>query len=154
MDNIIESELSERLLSTWLHISTNVNNSRIVSKLSYNESLVCNHLYRNHRDNGDVPMTATQLCQMTKILKSQMNRTLNQLEARQMINRERSSTDKRVVHIRLNPNALMDYEKQHESIIALLNKIITELGLEQTKETISLLEKICDITEHMFEKGE
>lgn len=149
-----ESDLSEVLLSAWLHVSTSVNNSRIVSKLSYNESLVCNLLYRNHRDEIEAPMTATQLCQKTKMLKSQMNRTLNQLEERGMIRRERSSSDKRVVHIRLNSDALKDYEKQHESIIAILNKIIAELGMEQTKETISILEKICDIADQLFENGE
>ena len=103
-----ESDLSEALLSAWLHISTSVNNQRIVSKLSYNESLVCNLLYRNYRAEAAEPMTATLLCQKTKMLKSQMNRTINQLEERGMIRRERSSVDKRVVHIRLNPDAWKD----------------------------------------------
>lgn len=155
-NNVIETDpdLSETLLSAWLRISTSINNSRIVSKLSYNESLVCNLLYRNHCDRAEAPLTATQLCQTTKMLKSQMNRTLNQLEDRGMIYRERSSKDKRVFHIRLNEEALKDYEKQHESIIALLNKIIAELGLEQTRETIMIFEKICDIAENLFQKGE
>ncbi|MBO5071281.1 MAG: MarR family transcriptional regulator [Roseburia sp.] len=149
-----ETGLSEALLSAWLRVSTSVNNSRIVSKLSYNESLVCNLLYRNHRDETAAPMTATLLCQKTKMLKSQMNRTLNQLETRGIIRRERSLEDKRVVHILLNSDALKDYEKQHESIIDILNKIITELGLEETKETISILEKICDIADHLFQNEE
>lgn len=149
-----ESDLSEALLSAWLHISTSVNNQRIVSKLSYNESLVCNLLYRNYRAEAAEPMTATLLCQKTKMLKSQMNRTINQLEERGMIRRERSSVDKRVVHIRLNPEAWKDYVKQHESIIAILNNIIAELGLEKTKETISILENICDIADTLFQKGE
>ena len=71
-----------------------------------------------------------------------------------MIRRERSSVDKRVVHIRLNPEAWKDYVKQHESIIAILNNIIAELGLEKTKETISILENICDIADTLFQKGE
>ena len=147
-------ELSEALLGAWLHLSTSVNNQRIVSKLSYNESLVCNLLYHNHRDEATAPLTATQLCQKTKMLKSQMNRTLNQLESRDMIRRERSSADRRVVFIRLNPAALKDYVKQHESIIAILNSIIAELGSEKTKETIAILENICDIADNLFQKGE
>ena len=149
-----ETDLSETLLSAWLRISTSINNSRIVSKLTYNESLVCNILYRNQKTADVVPMTATLLCQKTKMLKSQMNRTLNHLEAKEMIRRERSSLDKRIVHITLNPEALKDYEKQHESIIAILNKIIAELGYEQAVETISILENICDIADNLFQKGE
>lgn len=149
-----DNNLSEALLSSWLRISTSVNNSRIVSKLTYNESLVCNLLYRNHKDEADAPMTATFLCQKTKMLKSQMNRTLNQLESKGMIRRERSTTDKRIVFIKLNSDALKDYEKQHESIMVILNQIISELGLEKTKETIFILEKICDIADHLFQKGE
>ncbi len=146
--------LSESLLTAWLRISTSINNSRIVSKLSYNESLVCNLLYRNHKEEAATPLTATMLCQKTKMLKSQMNRTLNHLETKGMINRERSSTDKRIVFITLNPDALKDYEKQHESILRLLNQIIAELGLEETQSTISLLEKICDIADGLFQEGE
>lgn len=149
-----DNALSEALLESWLRISTSINNSRIVSKLSYNESLVCNLLYRNHREVSAAPMTATQLCRKTKMLKSQMNRTLNQLESRGMIHRERSTTDKRVVYIRLNSDALKDYKKQHESIIAILNNIIAELGLEKTQETIDLFDKICDVADNLFQKGE
>ena len=149
-----ERNLSEALLGAWLHISTSVNNSRIVTKLSYNESLVCNLLYRNQRESEAAPMTATELCQKTKMLKSQMNRTLNQLEAKDMIQRERSAKDKRVVYIKLNSEAIKDYEKQHEAIIVILNKIIAELGIEKTKETITILEKVGDIADSLFQKGE
>ena len=149
-----ERNLSEALLGAWLHISTSVNNSRIVTKLSYNESLVCNLLYRNQLEVEATPMTATELCQKTKMLKSQMNRTLNQLEAKDMIQRERSAKDKRVVYIKLNSEAIKDYEKQHEAIIVILDKIIAELGIEKTKETIAILEKVGDIADGLFQKGE
>ena len=37
-------KINEELLTAWLKISTSVNNSRLVSKMSFNESLVCNIL--------------------------------------------------------------------------------------------------------------
>ena len=146
--------LNEALLASWLRLSTSINNSRIVSKMSYNESLVCNLLYHDLLEETGTPMTATKLCQKTKMLKSQMNRTLNQLENKGMIRRERSSIDKRLVYIQLNPEALKDYEKQHEQILALLTRIIDDLGPEQTQNAIQLFDKICDIADHLFEKGE
>ena len=39
-----DKRLSEALLTSWLRLSTSINNSRLVSTMSYNESLVCNLL--------------------------------------------------------------------------------------------------------------
>ena len=153
-NNTTEKNLSEALLGAWLHISTSINNSRIVKTLSYNESLICNYLYRNQLEKDAEQMTATKLCERTKILKSQMNRTLNQLEVKGMIQRERSAKDKRVIYIRLNSEAIKDYEQQHETIMEILKRIIAELGLQRTKETIATLEKVCDIADNLFEKGD
>ena len=83
-----------------------------------------------------------------------MNRTLNNLESKGMIRRERSSSDKRVVYIQLNPEALKDYQKQHEQIIALLSQIIANLGPEETQCAIHLFDKISDIADHLLQKGE
>lgn len=149
-NNTTEKNLSEALLDAWLHISTSINNSRIVKTLSYNESLICNFLYRNQLRKDAQQMTATKLCEKTKMLKSQMNRTLNQLEAKGMIQKERSAKDKRVIYIKLNSEAIVDYEQQHEMIMLILKKIIAELGLERTKDAISILEKISDIADNLF----
>ena len=79
---IVMDNLHEDLLSAWLQLSTSINNTRVVSELTYNESLICNILYNNSKHNSDRKLTATDLCSATKMLKSQMNRTLNQLEKR------------------------------------------------------------------------
>ena len=91
-------QLNEVLLGAWLRISTVINNSRLVSEMSYNESLICNILYRNATEHPEHTMTATDLCAETRILKSQMNRILTQLEEKKLITRERSSEDKRKIY--------------------------------------------------------
>ena len=63
-------QLNEVLLGAWLKISTAINNSRLVSEMSYNESLICNILYRNATEHPDVLLTATDLCAETKILRN------------------------------------------------------------------------------------
>ena len=67
---------NEALLGAWLRLSTSINNSRLVTELPYNESLICNVLYRNDLLHNEKKLTATELCAETKILKSQMNRSL------------------------------------------------------------------------------
>lgn len=147
---IPEHSINEMLLSSWLRLSTSIHNSRMVSEMSYNESLICNLLYRHHVNGNQPPLTATGLCNITKMLKSQMNRTLNQLEEKGMISRERSDSDKRQIHIFLNLEQAKSYEKQHEKILQLLDCIIGELGMEQAKDAILLFEKLSDIADRLL----
>ena len=138
-------QLNEILLGAWLRLSTAINNSRLVSEISYNESLICNILYRNTTENPKNPLTATDLCAETKILKSQMNRILTQLEEKNLIIRERSSEDKRKVYIRLSMEQSNTYLKQHAQILKLLDDIIEKLGKEQTQEVIHALNEISNV---------
>jgi DNA-binding MarR family transcriptional regulator len=141
---------NEILLGAWLKISTAINNSRLVSEMSYNESLICNILYRNTIDNPEKKLTATDLCAETKILKSQMNRILTQLEDRNLITRERSPQDKRKIFIHLTTEQSNAYLKQHKQILVLLDRIIERLGPEKTDEIIRALNGISDVADEII----
>lgn len=143
-------QLNEVLLGAWLKISTAINNSRLVSEMSYNESLICNILYRNATEYPDQKLTATDLCAETKILKSQMNRILTQLESKNLITRERSSEDKRKIFVRLTSEQSNAYLKQHEQILKLLDDIIEKLGEEKTLEIIHSLNRISDVADEII----
>jgi len=143
-------QLNEALLGAWLKLSTAINNSRLVSEMSYNESLICNILYRNVAECPEKTLTATDLCDETKILKSQMNRILTQLEEKNLIIRERSSEDKRKIYIRLTSDQSNAYLKQHEQILKLLDDVIAKLGKEQTKEIIRALNGISDVADEII----
>lgn len=144
MDNI-----NENLLNTWLRLSTAINNPRLVSELTYNESLVCNILYQNYHNTTTQPLTATDLCRATNMLKSQMNRTLTQLEAKNMITRERSTIDKRQILITMNLEQCHTYERQHKQILQILDAVIHHLGMERTQTAIEIFNDISDIAERL-----
>ena len=136
---------NEALLKTWLRLSTSIINNRLVSEMSYNESLVCSILYSNTK--AGIAMTATELCYFTKMLKSQMNRTLNLLEEKNLILRQRSDTDKRQVMISFNMEHAQAYETQHQKILKIVDHVICGLGAQETKQAISLFAKIADIAD-------
>lgn len=144
------NQLNEELLASWLRLSTCVNNSRFVSEMSYNESLVCNILYRHNMTSPEGHLTATNLCQMTKMVKSQMNRILNQLEKKDLITRVRSTIDKRQVFVSFNLKQAKAYEKQHKQILEVLDHIIDELGPKKAEEAIVLFENVSDIAERLY----
>lgn len=143
-------KMNEKLLSTWLRLSTSVVNNRLVSDLSYNESLVCNILYHAQKEDQACPLTATDLCNETHMLKSQMNRTLNHLEAKNIITRVRSSSDKRQVFIRFNPDTADIYFRQHQKILSLMDNILAHLGPEKSEETLQVLTTICEVADNMI----
>ena len=144
--------INETLLATWLRLSTAINNSRVVSELTYNESLICNILYQHSFGETKQELTATDLCKKTKILKSQMNRTLNHLEELGIILKKRSTADKRRVFILLNKAQADKYEKQHTEILTLLDAIIEKLGAEKAHQTIEILNTISEIADEVLNK--
>ncbi len=138
------SDLNEQLLDAWLSLSTTIINDKVVSEMPYNESLICNILYKNQLLSPANKMTATDLCNETKMLKSQMNRTLNSMEAQNLISRERSASDKRQVFVTFRPEHAAAYQKQHEKILQLADAVIEKLGTQKTEETIALFHMISD----------
>lgn len=143
------SEMHELLLNSWLRLSTSINNARLVSEMTFNESLICNILYNHAKSADDDIITATDLCNMTNMLKSQMNRTLNQLAKKNMITRERSTEDKRQIIITMNLEQCQLYEEQHRKILRILDAVIVNLGVEKTQQTIDTLNQISDIANHL-----
>lgn len=143
------TKINEDLLDAWLRLSISVNNPRLVTEITYNESLICNILYKHAHNQEETPLTATDLCRMTNMLKSQMNRTLNQLEEKELISRERSTIDKRQVYVTMNMEQCHIYETQHEQILSILDAVIHNLGKERSLEAIKLLNSISEVAEQL-----
>ena len=145
------NQLNEDLLNAWLKLSKAVINNRLVSDMPYNEALICNILYRNQTYNSEKKLTATDLCNETKMLKSQMNRTLNQMEQKNLIVRERSDKDRRNIFITINCSQVKVYVEQHSKILKLVDTVIEKLGEKKAMEAIELLSMISSIANNTFE---
>lgn len=143
------TKINEDLLDAWLRLSISVNNPRLVTEITYNESLICNILYKHAHSQAKAPLTATDLCKMTNMLKSQMNRTLNQLEEKKLISRERSTRDKRQVFVTMNMQQCHIYESQHKQILSILDAVIGKLGKERSQDAIKILNDISEIAEQL-----
>lgn len=144
------TQLNEELLQAWMKLSATIINPRVVEELSYKESQVCHVLYCSAQQQPTRRLTATELCTQTKMLKSQMNRTLNQLEQKGIITRSRSEQDKRQVYIALDPAGCGRYQEQHRRILALVDGIIGQLGETQARQTVELFGRIANIADNIL----
>ncbi len=146
----MKGDFNEKLLQSWLRLSTAISNERIVSDLPYNESLICHILYRQHLEHPGCGVTATDLCRETRILKSQMNRTLGNMESKGLIVRERSEKDKRQVFVRFNPEQIKIYEEQHQKILNIIDELIIKIGKEKAGEAMELFNLVADTAEEVI----
>lgn len=134
-------ELNERILDAWIELTTVINNERLVSEMPLNEALICRILYHNQEQE----ITATDLCSMTQMQKSQMNRTLMNMEKKKWIIRKRSDQDRRRILITLNREKIRAYREQHEHVLNIVNKLVERIGRENAEKTVELFNLIEQI---------
>lgn len=134
------STITEMLLDSYLRFSTAINNDRVVSELPYNEALICNLLYRK----APQTMTATDLCEQTRIRKSQMARTLNEMEEKGLILRTRSRLDRRQVLVELNPEKAEVFFRQHQQTLEIVQAIAEKMTVEKARQMTQLLNEAAD----------
>lgn len=120
-----DSDIREELLCTWLTFTSAVRSERIVRGFTFREILILHILYNS---NSACSTTATDIVNATGMLKPQVNKLLDSLEARRLITRQRSETDRRYVLISLTPFGQSQYLAEHANIISLLDAFVGELG--------------------------
>ena len=120
-------ETCEALLRAWMAMGAYIRGNRLLQDLSMNEMLVCNVLAG--RAPNQPPVTATELCQRTQLLKSQINRILTSME------------DRRVVCIRLREEALPRYQREHAHVLTVLEAVRSALGEEDTRQLTALIQR-------------
>ncbi len=139
--------LDERMLSAWLRLTTVISNERVVKTMPYKEALICNIL---DQEGDKEKLTATDLCEKTKMLKSQMNRTLNSMEKKGLIVRERSMSDRRKVYVSLSPAHRSLFEEEHQKNLRLIDTILERFGRERGERLAEEFDEISDIAEEVF----
>ena len=144
--------INEKVLNAWLKLSTVICNERMVSELPYNESLICGILHKNATEHPENKITATELCEKTKIQKSQMNRILNTLEEKGLIFRKRSEKDRRQVFVSMNMENAGVYERQHKNILRVVDDIVEKVGKEKAEEIIQLFTLISNKAKEVIER--
>ena len=136
-------DIKEKALDAWLQLLTAVNTERIVTSMTFNEAVVCNILNRNK----EKVFTATELCNKMKMQKSLMNRTLTSMEEKGWISRIRSTLDKRQVFVKWNEQANAIYEKEHEAVLNLVDRILSKVGYEKASEVIQMFSLIASVAQ-------
>jgi len=137
--------IEEDLLQAWIASSVCIRGNRLLKELSFNEIIICNTLYHHGR------MTATDLCNKTRLLKSQVNKVLTGMEKKQLITRERDKSDHRRLYVSLNESHTDVYLHEHDHVLSIMSEIKKEIGEENMKILTDLLNRAATVVNDLQE---
>lgn len=126
------------LIRAWIQLSAILKNSRLTKELSYNEAVVMLQLYQA----DGKPISIRQITANTRMLKSQVNRTINALEEKGLLRRCESTGDRRVGYVQYVPERLEVFLRVHAETIEIASKISSIIGPEDTDHFIRIVEKL------------
>lgn len=134
----MEQKQTAQLLQAWVRLSGILKNTRFTKGLSYNESIIMLHLYEH--DGGT--LSVKEIIARTGMLKSLVNRTINSLEEKGLLERFHQQGDKRALYVRCRKDNLDEFLKVHHSSIAIARSIEEIIGPEDTAAFIRIVDKI------------
>ena len=121
-----------------------------VCKISQGEFLMLHQIdelsKKSNNEGGIKPSKLSSICEMSKPAVSQM---LNSLDKKRYIERKITKEDRRMVYISLTQDGREKLKDATERFIGGFDRIICELGSEDTETLIKLLNKLCYIIEDM-----
>lgn len=133
------------LIQSWVQLSGILKNSRFTKELPYNESIVMLQLYQA----GGNPISMKEIITNTRMLKSQVNRTVNALEAKGLLERCDGEGDRRLGYVRSVQDKLDVFLQVHASSMEIAKSISLIIGPEDTQAFIRIANKLAQSGYHL-----
>lgn len=130
--------LEEQLLEEWLNLSRLIKNHRIVEDIPYNEAMVLSVLHSIYPNYLDVKV----IVEKTKLLKSQVNRTMNALILKGQIQKRVKTNDKRCQEACLSKEGFLVISKTHQNSLAVSKKVISIIGEKNAEKMIEIFQMV------------
>lgn len=138
------ADIEEIMLKAWINMSVNTRENRLLNELSFNEMLVLNMIQ-------DKECSFKELVNELNILKSQLNRVIQNLVQKKLIIAYTPENDKRSLMIKKGDNTEL-YKQEHERMIEIMRKIRKQIGEEDTLKLIYLLNQVASLVKEENEK--
>lgn len=143
------NDICEELLDSWVNISSVIKNERLVEKLTYNEMCVLAILEKDNtlRKAGKAPAekpSAKDVANKTGMIKSQINRVINELLDKQYISVKQSKDDKRRSELSITKKGSTAYNKEHANVMVLVKSLYSNLGNKKATELTKSLNEAAD----------
>lgn len=138
----------ESLVNSWVRFSLVLRNEKLVSTLTYNETVICGMINKNGNE-----MQFKNLSKIMNMSKSLLTRSLNDLEKRGIVVKYNKDENHKNIYISLTPNGRETYLKEHEHALMIAKKIeaISEGKIDIVIDTFN---RISDSIDIILDEGE
>lgn len=136
---------SLELIRAWVQLSGILKNSRFTKGLGYNEAIVMLQLL----EAGGEPVSIKDITSSTRMLKSQVNRTINTLISKGLLERCEGSGDRRIGYVRAVPKEMDAFMQVHASSMEIAKNISDIIGPEDTQAFIRIVDKLAQSGYHL-----
>lgn len=135
-------EQNLELLDAWMNMTANIKVNRLLQDMSLNEMFICSYIYRFNK------ASFKQLIEKTNLLKSQMNRQLNDLIEKGFVTKNTDDKDKRKIVLEMTEKGKEVYLKEHEKVVALISRVTKELGNKKTASLAKLMKEAVGVLDN------
>lgn len=135
-------EQNLELLDAWMNMTANLKVNRLLQDMSLNEMFICSYIYRFNK------ASFKQLIEKTNLLKSQMNRQLNDLIEKGFVTKNTDDNDKRKIVLEMTEKGKEVYLKEHEKVVALISRVTKELGNKKSASLAKLMKEAVGVLDN------
>ena len=143
----ISNQTMEDLLGAWMAMSIGIKGNRILKDLSFNEMVICRLLYQARLEKREI--TATEICGETRLLKSQVNKVLGDMEKKGLVYRQRDSEDKRRVFLRMKEESVETYLAEHAHVMSIIEQVCRRLSRQEVELLIEKMGKVVTVMDEI-----
>ena len=120
-----DTKKAEELIEAWVTLSGIIKNCRVTKGLMYNEAIVMMIVHRKYQKDGKGIVSIKEITTVSKMLKSLVNRTVNSLEKKGLLERcnEKNSPDKRMAYVKYVKDKLDTYLSVHDGSVNIAKNI-------------------------------
>ena len=137
-----ENTRESMLLSSWVKLSGILKNNRITKGLLYNEATVMLLIYNRYNEDGEGLISVKEIISETNMLKSLVNRTINSLERKGLLIKQKGEKDRRTLYVKCVKERLDVFLAVHNASLRVSNGIIDIIGEEDADSFIRIVKKI------------
>lgn len=138
----MEENLEERLIAAWVTLTGVLKNTRMTQGMVYNEAIVMLVAYNRYREDGKGLVSFKEIVSETRMLKSLVNRTIDALVEKKMLERC-EGRDKRTTFVRILPENIDEYLRVHERSLALARDLTKVIGRRDAEAFVRIAGKIA-----------
>ncbi len=140
-----ELELEEEVITAWVRLTGILKNTRLTKGMIYNEAVIMLLVNRRYNEDGEGLVSFKEIVSETKMLKSLVNRTIDSLVRKNLLERCEGESDRRTTFVRPVKENLPQYLEVHRRTLEMVKKILEIVGREDAAAFVRISKRISEI---------